>query len=198
MDPRMKETVKRGAWKAMPGLVAGILLGGLLVSASSIEVATRFRWALPASMICFCLLGVTALGCLLFARFGFRRGYFSKSRTQVRTIGMLFATIFFTSLMAFMFHNFVIQPLKLRHLIRRLESARTVQEERAAFELAAQWGRIWELSRLTDREWWPAHMQHLEGDCLLQVEWLESSAWTGKPYRAYRIVLDERNLRVSH
>ena len=98
--------------------------------------------------------------------------------------------------MTLMLYELVLQPLKFRHLIHRFESAKTIQEERAAFELAARWGRVWELNRLTSREWWPEHTQHWEGEWLLEIEWLESSAWTGKPYRAYRMVLDEQNLKT--
>jgi hypothetical protein len=50
--------------------------------------------------------------------------------------------------------------------------------------LAARWGYIWELNG-------PVH-----DDRRLTLEWLESSAWTGEPYRARRIVLDDRNLDV--
>jgi hypothetical protein len=87
--------------------------------------------------------------------------------------------------------------LKFQYLIQRIELAQTSQEERAAFELAASWGHVWELNRLTKREWLPARAQHLRGDWVLELEWLEHSAWTGKPFRAYRVVLDERNLEAT-
>jgi hypothetical protein len=64
--------------------------------------------------------------------------------------------------------------------------------------LAYRWGYVWELNRLTQREWWPERNRDLAGTWLLELEWLESSGWTGHPYRAYRVVLDERSLEVMH
>jgi hypothetical protein len=76
---------------------------------------------------------------------------------------------------------------------RLSEVAETAEEEREAFALAARRGRVWEVKRLRPEEL-PDRGRHLGGDWVLEVEWLESSAWTGKPYRAYRRVLDTNNL----
>lgn len=89
----------------------------------------------------------------------------------------------------------VYEPIKFSYLIYRVESASTVQEERAAFLLAGKWGRVWELNRVEKREHLPPRARHLQGDWILEVEWLES--WpAGSPYRAYRRVLDEQNMKV--
>lgn len=96
-------------------------------------------------------------------------------------------------LTCFLAYYFVYEPLKFRWLISRVESAQTPAEERAAFALAARWGKIWELNRLRPEEL-PKRAQHIECDWVLQLEWLESSPWTGEPYRAYRRILDTNNM----
>jgi len=48
--------------------------------------------------------------------------------------------------MAGTFGSFLLyEPLKFGYLIRRVESARTPAEERAASELAKWWGCFWEI-----------------------------------------------------
>jgi hypothetical protein len=86
-------------------------------------------------------------------------------------------------------------PLKFGCAIRQVESAKTVAEEKAAFARAARVGQIWELKRLRPSEL-PERARHIPGDWVLELEWLESSAWTGEPFRAYRRVLDTNNLAV--
>lgn len=92
--------------------------------------------------------------------------------------------------------EFGYEPLKFSCLIRRVEGAATPGEERRAFAAAARWGRVWEVNRLSRREGWPKAKDHLPGGDLLELEWLESWPFSGQPYRAYRIVLDDRNLQV--
>ena len=96
-------------------------------------------------------------------------------------------------LAGFFGHHFGYEPLKFRYLIWRVESAKTAVEEREAFALAARRGRVWEVDRLRPGEL-PEGARHLTGNWIIKLEWLESSAWTGKPYRAYRRVLDTNNL----
>ena len=86
-------------------------------------------------------------------------------------------------------------PLKFRYLVHRVESARTAEEERRAFKLAADWGRLWEVDRLTSKDV-ATDGRRITGDWLLRLEWLESSPFTGKPYVAFRAVVDTNNLRV--
>jgi hypothetical protein len=86
-------------------------------------------------------------------------------------------------------YYFASEPSKFQRLISRLKSAKTPAEEREAFALAARGGRIWELNRLRP-EALPERASHITGDWVLELEWLESSPWTGEPYRAYRRVLD--------
>ncbi len=89
----------------------------------------------------------------------------------------------------------IYDPIKFTFLIWRVESARTTQEEKAAFRLAARWGRVWELHRIAKQEYLPPRARRLAGDSILELEWLEG--WpTGPPFRAYRRVLDEQNLRI--
>jgi hypothetical protein len=90
---------------------------------------------------------------------------------------------------------FVVKPLKYRYLIWRVESARTATEEMAAFRVAADWGRVWEVNRLRPEDAVAAGRQ-MTGDWLLELEWLPSSPFSGQPYVAYRAVTDTNNLRI--
>jgi hypothetical protein len=91
--------------------------------------------------------------------------------------------------------GFVLQPLKYRYLIWRVESARTATEERAAFRVAADWGRVWEVNRLRSEDA-AADGRQVAGDWLLQLEWLASSPFSGRAYVAHRAVTDTNNLRI--
>ncbi len=89
----------------------------------------------------------------------------------------------------------VFQPLKYRYLIWRVESARTAAEEIAAFRVAADWGRVWEVNRLRPEDA-VADGRKMTGDWLLQLEWLPSSPFSGRAYVAYRAVTDTNYLRI--
>src|SRR2546428_5365652 len=58
------------------------------------------------------------------------------------------ATVLWVPIVAFLSYGYIYQPLKYRYLISRVESARTASEEHAAFRIAADWGRVWEVDRL--------------------------------------------------
>jgi hypothetical protein len=100
--------------------------------------------------------------------------------------------VFLFPILIFVGWELVYEPLKFQYLIRRVESASTEIEEARAFELARRWGRVWETNELKPAEL-PKRARHLRGDWILELEWLESSAWTGKPYRAYRRVIATNN-----
>jgi hypothetical protein len=91
--------------------------------------------------------------------------------------------------------SLAVQPLKYRYLIWRVESARTATEEMAAFRLAADWGRVWEVNHLRPDEA-VADGRQMTGDWLLRLEWLASSPFRGRAYVAYRAVTDTNNLRI--
>ena len=76
-----------------------------------------------------------------------------------------------------------------------MESARTAAEERKAFQLAADRGRVWEVDRLSQKDVAAAGKQ-ISGNWLIRLEWLESSRYGGGAYVAYRAVIDTNNLRV--
>ena len=101
--------------------------------------------------------------------------------------------ILWTPVVIFMGWSYAYQPLKFRYLINQVESATTDTEERNAFVLAQRWGHIWELNWLKQSEL-PRRANHIRGEPVLELEWLESSAWSGKPYRAYRKVISTNNL----
>jgi len=113
--------------------------------------------------------------------------------TTRRKITLALAVVLVLLIAAFLGHDFVYEPLKFRYVILRVESAKTPAEEREAFALAAYSGRVWELNRLLPQEL-PDRARHISGDWVLELEWMESSAWTGQPFRAYRRVLDTNNM----
>jgi hypothetical protein len=91
--------------------------------------------------------------------------------------------------------GFLLQPLKYHYLIYRVESARTAAEELAAFRIAADWGRLWEVDRLRSEDAL-ADGRKMTGDWLLRLEWLPSSPHGSGAYVAYRAVTDTNNLRI--
>ena len=113
--------------------------------------------------------------------------------TTRRKISLVLFVVLVLPLAAFFGYAFVYQPLKFRYLISRVESAKTPAEEREAFALAARRGRVWELNRLRPQDL-PDRARHITGDWVLELEWLESSAWTGQPFRAYRRVLNTNSM----
>jgi hypothetical protein len=117
--------------------------------------------------------------------------------TTRRKISFVLFAALVLPLGAFLGYYFVYEPMKFRYLISRVESAKTPIEEREAFALAARRGRVWELNRLRPEEL-PDSARHITGDWVLELEWLESSPWTGKPYRAYRRVLDTNSMETLY
>jgi len=86
-------------------------------------------------------------------------------------------------------------PIKFRYIVARVESARSAAEEKRAFTLAANWGRVWEVERLRPADW-PARLSRPPSDWLLRLEWIESSPWSGSPYVVFRGVIDTNNLMI--
>ena len=140
----------------------------------------------PLTLLATTLLAVTCVAMSLVPSFRQRHPGWSLWASRVETVAGLAALTAITVVAA---RDFIYQPLKYRYLIGRVEEARTVEQERAAFLLAGRWGNVWKLNRVTNRASLPARARHLVGRWVLEVQWLE-----GPPYAAYRVVLDERNL----
>ena len=103
--------------------------------------------------------------------------------------------VVFVPALVFLAYGYVYVHLKYRYLIRQVESAQTASEEREAFRMAVDWGRVWEVDRLQPGD--PIVQERkLSGDWLLRLEWLHSSPYGGGAYSAYRGVLDTNNLRI--
>ena len=66
-----------------------------------------------------------------------------------RKVTWVLFVVLVVPLTVFLGYFFVYEPLKFRFLISRVESAKTAEEERRAFEIADDWGRVWEVHRLT-------------------------------------------------
>jgi hypothetical protein len=88
------------------------------------------------------------------------------------------------------------QPAQFRYAIWRLESAKTVAQERSACLLARRVGRIWEVNKVHTHEFQslPSRVKHGPNDEVTEIVWLKGR-WRdmGKPYRAYRVFLDPEN-----
>ena len=115
----------------------------------------------------------------------------------IRKIVLGIGLIFIATVVLFVAYGFVYLPLKFRYLIHRVESARTADEERSAFQIAADWGRVWEVDRLSPKDV-AANGRQIAGDWLLRLEWLESRPFAGRAYVAYRAVIDTNNLHVLY
>src|SRR5438094_8786232 len=113
--------------------------------------------------------------------------------TTRRKITLVVAVIVWLPILTFLGQGFIYVPLKYHYLISRVESAKTAAEEREAFALAGRAGRVWELNRLRQQEL-PERARHVTGEWVLELEWLESSAWTGTPHRNYRRFIGQNHL----
>jgi hypothetical protein len=151
------------------------------------KVVTKGFWAIPA-------LGVLSLVLLLLGEALSRRGVGPDSTRRLKRAGLIAGCLLAISLALMMLEYCVYSPIKFTYLIRKVEGAKTIEDEGAAFRSAARWGFVWELNRVTNREHFPSRVRHLDGDWILELEWLESWPF-GRPYRAYRRVIDEHNLR---
>ncbi|HUS35807.1 MAG TPA: hypothetical protein VM680_10700 [Verrucomicrobiae bacterium] len=114
-----------------------------------------------------------------------------------RKVILVIGACVWTPILLLLGWGFIYQPLKFRYVIWRVESAATESEEAKAFDLARRSGRVFEIDSLKQNEL-PARAQHLRGGPIIKIEWLESSFWTGTPYRAYRRVLSTNNLQLLH
>lgn len=117
--------------------------------------------------------------------------------TRRRKILLGFGLTFIATVLIVVAHGYIYEPLKFHYLVYRVESANTSDEERRAFTLAANWGRVWEVDRLSPEDV-AADGRKITGDWLLRLEWLQSSPYHGGAYVAYRAVIDTNNLQVLY
>ena len=115
--------------------------------------------------------------------------------TTRKKVLLTLAIVLWVPIVTFLGYGYVYQPLKYRYLVWRVESARTTTEEQAAFKLAANWGRVWEVHRIRPEDAAAANRQ-MTGDWLIKLEWLASSPYHGEAYVAYRAVIDTNDLRI--
>jgi len=85
--------------------------------------------------------------------------------------------------------------VKHRVLIHCFESAESPEEERKALEWIVRISDVWE-AYWTSRTDLPDRVQHLEGKKVFMIEWWSSPPSSDRPYRAFRVILDENNLEV--
>jgi hypothetical protein len=110
-----------------------------------------------------------------------------------RKIILIVGGVIWLPIIAILIYGFIYQELKYRYLTWRVESAKTASEENAAFALAAKAGRIFEVDEARPDDL-PEMARRGEGR-IVRVEWLQSSAWSGKPFCAYRRVIAETNMQ---
>src|SRR5438034_610829 len=115
--------------------------------------------------------------------------------TRRKQILLVVAVILWVPIIALLGREYIYKPLKFRCLVSRVQSARSAVEEKQAFALAVNWGRVWEIGRLRPEDW-PASLPRSRSEWLLCLEWLESSPYRGVAYRAYRGVIDTNNLFI--
>ena len=129
-----------------------------------------------------------------FAQYTVRRNPSDMSTRRKIVVRVLFVVLV-VPLVGLLAWGFVYQPIKYRYLVWRVESASTATQEMAAFRIAADWGRVWEVDRLRPEDA-VADGRKMNGDWLLRLEWLDSSPFSGGAYVAYRAVTDTNNLRI--
>lgn len=98
-------------------------------------------------------------------------------------------------------YMFLYLPLKFGYVIQCVESAETPTEERKAFLLARNWGRIWKMQISESNKVWmnnkalDAAMSDPRRTLKIEIEWLEEK-FNGAPYRARRTLIENSNLLV--
>ena len=117
-----------------------------------------------------------------------------KSRNRIVLIA---AFLLGLPVIAYLGYGFLWLPVKYRYIVWRVESARTAVQEQTAFKLAANYGRVWEVNRLSLAEA-VENSRRLSVDWLLRLEFLDSSPFGGGAYCAYRTVIDTNNLRILY
>jgi hypothetical protein len=187
--------VRRVAAGLAAGLATGVALLGIF------DILKPARAPSAGMLLCHVLVptmvpGLVALLAYLAGGAWVRRNPNSLRAARWKRGGMIAGSVFLLPLWLLCVEAWVYEPLKFAILIHRVENAQTIEAEQAAFRAAHRWGYVWELHRLTNKEWWPKQKRHLSAPWLLELEWLETSGWSGQPYRAYRVVLDERNFEV--
>lgn len=121
----------------------------------------------------------------------------ARPMTRRRKLLLGFGLAFIAAVLLVFAYCYVYEPLKFRYLVYRVESAHTADEERRAFTLAENWGRVWEVDRLSPKDM-AADGKKITGDWLLRLEWLQSSPYGGGAYVTYRAVIDTNNLQVLY
>jgi hypothetical protein len=110
--------------------------------------------------------------------------------------------VFLVSVLLFIGYFVFVEPVKFGFLVHRVKSAHTVDEEKSAFLLAHRCGRVWELHVSEGTNDWFDYKQLDDAirdpsrKLTVEIEWLETSMWTGEPYRASRTLVENANLRV--
>ena len=72
--------------------------------------------------------------------------------TRPRKIFLGFGVTLIAAVVLVFVYSCVFEPMKFRYLIRQVESAHTAGEERRAFQLASDWGRVWEVDRISQKD----------------------------------------------
>lgn len=117
----------------------------------------------------------------------------SKSKHLIRVIGVLFGI----ACIGFLAYSLGYVPCMYNYLIWRVESANTASEEKQAFRIATDWGRVWEVY-LNQSEGNTKKEQRSKEPLIVSLEWLESSPYSGAAYSAHRSVIDTNNLLILY
>lgn len=193
-----EQSKKRVCWRRLL-IPAAVFISGSLLFLFLFDLFCPPQARAPGMLInrlwAFLLVAPTGVVLLLVGtHFLQHKPALARTRKVLQLLAFGLGLLWAVPLGVMLHEGFVYTPIKFTYLIHRVEAASTPEEERVAFRLAARWGRVWELNRV-ERKYAPARAQHLDAPRILEVEWLET--WpNGVPFRAYRILLDVRNMTV--
>jgi hypothetical protein len=114
---------------------------------------------------------------------------------------LIVALVLWVPIVGFLGYWLCYEPLKYGYMIRRVESAATAADERAAFELAKRWGCCWEIHLESPPRTWleSRKLDEVVRDptrsLAVELEWLASKP-NGVPYRARRTLVEKSNIYV--
>ena len=140
------------AFRKVCGVVLSILAGLLLLLAFDIlrpRNAPSFGMLLSRAWPALPIVGLCSLSLWAWSRAWRDRPQHAAVARRLRQVGLVFGVVVGMPVALMMVEYCCYEPVKFTYLIYRVEHAASPEAERAAFRLAARWGRVWELKNNT-------------------------------------------------
>ena len=152
MSASRQVTSANRAFRKVCGVVLSILAGLLLLLAFDIlrpRNAPSFGMLLSRAWPALPIVGLCSLSLWAWSRAWRDRPQHAAVARRLRQVGLVLGVVVGIPVALMMVEYCCYEPAKFTCLIYRVEHAASPEAERAAFRLAARWGRVWELKNNT-------------------------------------------------